>query len=146
MTGATNKAPSNTSPAPMASGQCSTSGQANGRDAEPMPTVLSTQDFAERCREIVATMSGHVAHRELDLLTNQVLSSLGYSEGIAIFEAAVREWHRDGLRYPARQRRPLRCLLGFHDWKLRELDLPYVWFDLYHCRRCPAERHENPCP
>lgn len=57
--------------------------------------------FARRCREIVATLPGHPAHRALDLLTNDVLRDLGYGAGIDIFEAAVRDWHRDGLPYPA---------------------------------------------
>lgn len=57
--------------------------------------------FADDCRQIVQQHSGHKAHRQLDLLTNEILTSLGYGEGIAIFEAAVCDWHRDGLPYPA---------------------------------------------
>ena len=62
--------------------------------------VDTPHGFARRCREIVATMPGHAAHRELDLLTNEVLTGLGFGAGIEIFEAAVRRWHRDGLPYP----------------------------------------------
>lgn len=56
--------------------------------------------FAERCREIARTLRGHEAHRALDLLTNEVLTVLGYGEGIQIFEAAVATWHRAGDTYP----------------------------------------------
>lgn len=68
--------------------------------ANAFPRIDTPQGFARRCREIVATMPGHAAHRELDFLTNRILSHLGYGAGIAIFEAAVAEWHRDGLPYP----------------------------------------------
>lgn len=63
--------------------------------------VMKPEAFAARCARIVETMAGHEAHRELDLLTNEVLASLGYGEGIAIFEAAVREWHDASSPYPA---------------------------------------------
>ena len=72
----------------------------NGADAGPMPTAWSAESFAAVCRRIVSEMRGHAAHRELDLLTNQVLSRLGYSEGIAIFEAAVARWHAQPHQYP----------------------------------------------
>lgn len=72
----------------------------NGAAGEPMPTVWSPAAFAERCRAITATMHGHAAHQALDLLTNAVLSSLGYGEGIAIFELAVARWHSAGDPYP----------------------------------------------
>ncbi|WP_016745577.1 hypothetical protein [Rhizorhabdus wittichii] len=58
------------------------------------------EGFARRCREIVATMPGHAAHRALDLLTNDILRDLGFGAGIEIFEAAVRDWHRRGQPYP----------------------------------------------
>lgn len=77
--------------------QCSAT---NGEAAEPTPTAWSPAAFAERCREIVSTMREHPAHLALDLLTNEVLCSLGYGEGIAIFEAAVRDWHGEHLPYP----------------------------------------------
>jgi hypothetical protein len=56
--------------------------------------------FADRCREIVETSRGHEAHRALDLLTNDVLRSLGFGEGINIFERAVDHWHREADPYP----------------------------------------------
>lgn len=61
---------------------------------------MSPETFAERCREIVTTTRGHGAHRALDLLTNDVLNSLGYGEGIRIFEAAVAHWHAESHPYP----------------------------------------------
>lgn len=65
--------------------------------ASPMMTA---QEFADRAREIVATMDGHAAHRAIDLLTNDVLRALGYGEGIEIFEAAVGHWHEADADYP----------------------------------------------
>lgn len=61
---------------------------------------LRPHAFARRCREIRETMHGHQAHRALDLLSNEVLRSLGYGGGVDIFEEGVREWHRDALPYP----------------------------------------------
>jgi len=66
---------------------------------KPMP-LMTAQEFADRAREIVATMHGHAAHRAIDLLTNDVLSGLGYGEGIEIFEAAVAHWHDADMVYP----------------------------------------------
>jgi hypothetical protein len=60
----------------------------------------SPDRFAADCMKIVQEQHGHKAHRSLDLLTNQVLSSLGYGRGIEIFEAAVRDWHQEGMKYP----------------------------------------------
>ena len=122
-----------------------TSGEAGG----PTPTVWSPDAFAERCREIVSTMREHPAHRALDLLTNEVLSSLGYGEGIAIFEQAVRDWHRDGLPYPNKPSwwaRPLACKFGRHDW---EMGPDTGWLTIWsaECRRCgKSESSGNPCP
>lgn len=54
---------------------------------------MTPSAFAAECRRIVDTERGHAAHRLLDLLTNDVLRSLGYGDGIGIFEAAVAHWH-----------------------------------------------------
>ncbi|ODU22796.1 MAG: hypothetical protein ABS87_01100 [Sphingomonas sp. SCN 67-18] len=62
--------------------------------------MMTPDRFSAECRRIITDHQGHEAHRMLDLLTNEVLSSLGYGEGIAIFEAAVREWHRSDRPYP----------------------------------------------
>lgn len=61
---------------------------------------MSPDAFAARCRQIVETEHGHAAHRALDVLTNDALSSLGFAEGIAIFESAVAAWHGTGHAYP----------------------------------------------
>lgn len=72
----------------------------NGAGGGPMPTAWNPAAFAEECRYIVETMRGHEAHRELDFLSNRVLSSLGFGEGVAIFEAAVAHWHSEAQPYP----------------------------------------------
>lgn len=55
--------------------------------------VISPTDFAARCSAIVGQHSGHQAHRLLDQLVTETLSSLGYSEGMAIFLAHVGDYH-----------------------------------------------------
>lgn len=55
--------------------------------------MISPDEFAERCRAIVAESSGHDAHRKLDELTNEVMSDLGYAEGIEIFKTGVAATH-----------------------------------------------------
>lgn len=65
-----------------------------------MPTVWSPAAFHDACLQIVETKQGHAAHRALDLLTNEVLASLGYGDGITTFEAAVAHWHRSAHPYP----------------------------------------------
>ncbi|MFC0306736.1 hypothetical protein ACFSTI_20325 [Rhizorhabdus histidinilytica] len=66
---------------------------------KPAP-LMTAQEFADRAREIVATMRGHAAHRAIDLLTNDELRGLGYGEGIDIFEAQVGHWHEADAVYP----------------------------------------------
>lgn len=72
-------------------------------DIEPLCRIVSNvtrAGFNRRSREIRATMSGHPAHQAFDLLTNDVLRSWGYGEGVSLFEEGVREWHRSSLPYP----------------------------------------------
>jgi hypothetical protein len=73
-------------------------------DTVPLPprrkVPMSPRNFAARCEHIVGSMRGHAAHRALDLLTNELLNSLGYSAGISIFEAAVALWHSEAHQYP----------------------------------------------
>lgn len=64
-----------------------------GQGDEPMPTALRPDEFAAACRAIVEQDEGHEAHRRLDQLVTLLLSSLGYSEGMAIFLAAVAPYH-----------------------------------------------------
>lgn len=61
---------------------------------------ITPGQFAERCRAMVADLRGHEAHRALDLLTNDVLRQLGFGDGVAIFEAAVADWHKAADPYP----------------------------------------------
>lgn len=77
-----------------------------GLDALLMQTVWSPADFQQACARIVDEQHGHAAHRSLDVLTNSVLRSLGYGDGIAIFEAAVAHWHSAAHPYPYSQRCP----------------------------------------
>lgn len=62
--------------------------------------MMNPDEFETACREIVREKAGHEAHRALDLLTNDVLRSLGYGAGIDIFEASVEHWHRAAHPYP----------------------------------------------
>lgn len=55
--------------------------------------VISPTDFAEKCSAIVGQHSGHRAHQLLDQLVTETLSSLDYSEGMAIFLAHVGDYH-----------------------------------------------------
>lgn len=68
-----------------------------GSAANDMPTaskgVISPDAFARECASIVSQHSGHRAHQLLDQLVTETLSSLGYSEGMAIFLAHVAEFH-----------------------------------------------------
>ena len=58
--------------------------------------AISPDRFAAACREIVQTQSGDAAHRALDKLVTELLCSLGYSEGMAIFMAAAMPAHEGG--------------------------------------------------
>lgn len=68
----------------------------DGQDGAPMPTASNAPtpvEFAERCKEIAADLTGHEMHKAFDLLSNETLCSLGYSEGVEIFRAGVRDYH-----------------------------------------------------
>lgn len=65
--------------------------------------VISPTDFAERCSAIVGQHSGHDAHHLLDRLVTETLSSLGYSEGMAIFLAHVGDYHPSPNSLPKRK-------------------------------------------
>ena len=64
-----------------------------GAAGAPTPTPLSPDAFAAECRHIVDTLEGDAAHRALDSLVTRLLSSLGYSEGLAVFIGGVRRAH-----------------------------------------------------
>jgi hypothetical protein len=60
--------------------------------------VPTPSAFADSCRAIVKTKTGHEAHRALDALVTNLLSRLGYGEGMAIFIANVGGKHPRELR------------------------------------------------
>lgn len=68
----------------------------NGAVVEPMPMPLSAREFAERAAHIVRSMTGDPAHRAMDALVMAQLTSLGFGEGVAIFEQAVAGRHGRG--------------------------------------------------
>ena len=71
--------------------------ETHGEAAEPMLTAwseaISPAQFAAGCRWIMATLKNERAHIAFDLLSNLTLVSLGYSEGVAVFDAGVSGWH-----------------------------------------------------
>lgn len=73
----------------------------HGADVSPMPTdwsaAISPAQFAAGCAWITSTMTGERAHIAFDLWSNLTLASLGFSEGVAIFEAGVKGWHEQRL-------------------------------------------------
>lgn len=66
-----------------------------GQDGAPMQMPLSPQAFFLACREIVANHEGHASHRELDRLVTDLLTSLGYGDGMAIFMREVTPHHSE---------------------------------------------------
>jgi len=73
----------------------------NGEAAAPMPTAwsaaISPTQFAAGCSWIMANKHGEAAHMAFDLWSNLTLSSLGYSEGVAMFLDGVKCWHEQRL-------------------------------------------------
>lgn len=72
-------------------------------DIEPLCRAVShvtRAGYNRRAREIRANLSGHAAHQAFDLLTNDVLRSWGFGDGVGLFEEGVRDWHRASLPYP----------------------------------------------
>jgi len=59
--------------------------------------VILPDQFALACTEIVQRQSGDAAHRELDRLVTELLTSLGYGEGMTVFMAAVAPYHSEAL-------------------------------------------------
>lgn len=55
--------------------------------------AISVQAFAARCREIASEPDREKRHRLFDQASNDLLCSLGYSEGVAIFLAHVGDYH-----------------------------------------------------
>jgi hypothetical protein len=70
----------------------------SGEAAEPTPIAwseaISPAQFAAGCRWITATITAHRGHIAFDLWSNLTLASLGCSEGVAVFEDGVKDWHK----------------------------------------------------
>ena len=66
-----------------------------------MPTAwsvaISPAQFASGCAWIMTNKHGEAAHMAFDLWSNLALSSLGYSEGVAMFLDGVNGWHEQRL-------------------------------------------------
>lgn len=79
--------------------QATQHGATAGQDAGTILTgsngALSPAAFAVACQQIVQQHEGHAAHRRLDRLVTELLSSLGYSAGMTIFIDHVRPYHDD---------------------------------------------------
>jgi len=71
----------------------STDGPAGVLTSIALSEALSPSEFAADCRALVTQHEGDAAHRMLDRLVTDLLSSLGYGEGMAIFIAAVAPYH-----------------------------------------------------
>lgn len=73
----------------------------HGEADAPMPTAwseaISPAQFAAGCRWIMATLENERAHIAFDLLSNLTLASLGYSEGVAVFDSGVKGWHEQRI-------------------------------------------------
>lgn len=69
----------------------------HGADGEIISIDLkeasSPDEFAAACRELVTQHEGDEAHRKLDALVTELLTSLGFGEGMAIFLDAVASKH-----------------------------------------------------
>lgn len=74
-----------------------TDGQGVERTLTVSKEVISPEQFALACNEIVSTLSGDAAHRALDSLVTSLLWHLGYGEGMAVFIQAVAPYHADVL-------------------------------------------------
>ena len=55
--------------------------------------MVDPKDFASRVRSIVDTLEGDARHCALDALVTELLTDLGYGEGMAIFLAQVSPYH-----------------------------------------------------
>lgn len=67
---------------------------------------MSPDDFKRECQRILAQERGHARHRAFDRACEEALRSACYGEGVEIFEAAVKNWHRDPDPYPYGQACP----------------------------------------
>lgn len=69
-------------------------GQAGAPTSIGLSGVISPEQFATDCRAIAMQPDREAAHHMLDQLVTELLNSLGYSEGMAVFLAHVGPIHR----------------------------------------------------
>lgn len=62
---------------------------------------MSPDQFYRNVHHIIANKKGHAAHRAMDDACCELLNKLGYSNGVALFQEVVRNWHNDSRSYPA---------------------------------------------
>lgn len=67
---------------------------------------MSPDDFKRECERILAHERGHARHRAFDRACEEALRSAGYGDGVEVFEAAVKNWHRERDPYPYGQACP----------------------------------------
>ena len=60
-----------------------------------LSAVIGPEKFSAICKEIVTQHDGNAAHRLLDREVTNLLTSLGYGEGMAIFIKNVGSYHND---------------------------------------------------
>lgn len=109
---------------------------------------MTPEQFRDAAQAIVQDFDGHAAHREMDRLTSELLDSLGYGEGAALFAQAVFDWHHPQLAYPLPRKPRLRCRLGWHKWTFdRESGVPWVSPEIcIHCNARQAASIHEICP
>lgn len=101
--------------------------------------IRTPEQFAEACRWIIRDYRGHEAHRQMDRLTNELLSNLGFGEGATLFAHAVQDWHHSQLEYPFKRHPRWKCRLGFHHWRAdRESNVPWAHPEI--CTSCGARQ------
>lgn len=85
--------------------------------------AIGPVEFANICRTIVTQHEGHAAHRLLDREVTNLLSSLGYGEGMEIFLAHVGSYHTDEedelVWVKKSQIERLEALVNYH-WRLSQ--------------------------
>jgi hypothetical protein len=69
---------------------------------------MTEAEFEARVDAIIATSTGHAAHRALDLLTNELLLSMGggYARATRKWLAAIEGAHADHNTYPIARKDP----------------------------------------
>ena len=108
---------------------------------------MTPEDFAAEARRIASEYRGHAAHRAFDAMCNNLLSTLGYFEGVEVFQKAVHDWHEEAAPYPRPPIFNWRCLFGRHEWINTTPDHFRGWGGTASCNRCGKKYSSgNPCP